>query len=573
MVLALGHARRRRGSRRSARSPSPPTARAPSSGPSPPTPARSRRSRRRPATRRCWTPDFLAHFARRPRVVRRHARRDSPDDELDELHRDAADPWGVDSRWYERRKRDLLLAALPRPRFQPRARGRLLHRRAHRGPVRPRRPRPRRRPLRRPPLGAARRAARRPARRHACARSTSRATGPTGTFDLVVVSEVGYFLSPAALDRLVERVAGCLTARRRRRAVPLAAPRRGLGDGRRRGAPTVRGRDRSRRSRRRTPTATSSSACTPRPGRRTTDDGAADRAGARRRTRPRRGLPARPPARRDRVDRCATPGTHRPGLSCSVTVVLDCCTDGSADVVARFPDVDGRRGPARAASVRRAGSASRRPGARTRPTPRTPGWPAPTPTARCRPTGCTPSWSSPPAARGSSSARSGPTPGPGARPARPLVVAPPPARRPPLRLRRQPRLHARGVRRGRRLPRPHGRARTSTSSSGSRRSACAGRRRRGCRCSPRAASAAARRPASRRTCSRCALTAEGSEPAVAAREQRRLGAVAGAGLADRVGEVVAHRARREVQPRGDVGDGGRRPRRRPARRARAASAG
>ena len=36
-------------------------------------------------------------------------------------------------------------------------------------------------------------------------------SGPTSTFDLVVVSEVGYFLSPAALDRLVARVAGSLT--------------------------------------------------------------------------------------------------------------------------------------------------------------------------------------------------------------------------------------------------------------------------------------------------------------------------------------------------------------------------
>jgi len=35
---------------------------------------------------------------------------------------------------------------------------------------------------------------------------------PDGKYDLVVVSEVGYFLSPAALDRLAEQVAGSLTA-------------------------------------------------------------------------------------------------------------------------------------------------------------------------------------------------------------------------------------------------------------------------------------------------------------------------------------------------------------------------
>ena len=32
---------------------------------------------------------------------------------------------------------------------------------------------------------------------------------------------------------------------------------------------------------------------------------------------------------------------HRPQLSCSVTVVLDSCTDGSSEVVARFPAVHG----------------------------------------------------------------------------------------------------------------------------------------------------------------------------------------------------------------------------------------
>ncbi len=36
------------------------------------------------------------------------------DDTLERLHLDDPDPWGVDSRWYERRKRDLLLAMLPR---------------------------------------------------------------------------------------------------------------------------------------------------------------------------------------------------------------------------------------------------------------------------------------------------------------------------------------------------------------------------------------------------------------------------------------------------------------------------
>lgn len=33
------------------------------------------------------------------------------------LHRGSTDPWGVHSRWYERRKRELVLASLPRERY------------------------------------------------------------------------------------------------------------------------------------------------------------------------------------------------------------------------------------------------------------------------------------------------------------------------------------------------------------------------------------------------------------------------------------------------------------------------
>ena len=36
---------------------------------------------------------------------------------FDALHRGSADPWGVFSRWYERRKRELILAALPREHY------------------------------------------------------------------------------------------------------------------------------------------------------------------------------------------------------------------------------------------------------------------------------------------------------------------------------------------------------------------------------------------------------------------------------------------------------------------------
>ncbi len=36
---------------------------------------------------------------------------------FDKLYRDSPDPWGTTTRWYERRKRTLLLAALPRERY------------------------------------------------------------------------------------------------------------------------------------------------------------------------------------------------------------------------------------------------------------------------------------------------------------------------------------------------------------------------------------------------------------------------------------------------------------------------
>jgi SAM-dependent methyltransferase len=40
-----------------------------------------------------------------------------PSDYFEQLYGDAADPWGISRGWYEERKRALVLAALPRPRF------------------------------------------------------------------------------------------------------------------------------------------------------------------------------------------------------------------------------------------------------------------------------------------------------------------------------------------------------------------------------------------------------------------------------------------------------------------------
>ena len=159
---------------------------------------------------------------------------------------------------------------------------------------------------------------------------------PAGSFDLVVVSEVGYFLSPLALDRLVERVATSLAPDGVVVLCHWRHPRRGLGPRRREGAPTLRGRD---------PAAPPGDVRRPR----------------RRAPRPRHDLAGLRPVTIEHVcivvpahDESALLGRQlaalavatrwarleRPELTVSTTVVLDSCTDGSAEVVGRFADVD-----------------------------------------------------------------------------------------------------------------------------------------------------------------------------------------------------------------------------------------
>jgi hypothetical protein len=60
--------------------------------------------------------EVVAHFVSGPELPEWYvatAGADCPDDTLDQLHRRSADPWGVDSRWYERRKRDLSSPRFP----------------------------------------------------------------------------------------------------------------------------------------------------------------------------------------------------------------------------------------------------------------------------------------------------------------------------------------------------------------------------------------------------------------------------------------------------------------------------
>jgi SAM-dependent methyltransferase len=125
------------------------------------------------------------------------------------LHAEHADPWGVESRWYEQRKRDLVLAMLPRARFERTlevgcSTGALAEALASRsGHV-----------LAIDSSAAAVAAATRRFRdddRVAVERlDVPREWPQEDTFDLVVISEVGYFMSPAGLETLVDRVGATL---------------------------------------------------------------------------------------------------------------------------------------------------------------------------------------------------------------------------------------------------------------------------------------------------------------------------------------------------------------------------
>lgn len=133
------------------------------------------------------------------------------DTALEDLHRSAADPWGVEDRWYEQRKRELLLAVLPRRRFRrgveigcstgaltlalaPRCESLVA--------------------LEASPTALAAARARLADEPHVELVGAKAPAGwppaPDGV-DLVVLSEVGYFLSPAALDELAGLVRTDLT--------------------------------------------------------------------------------------------------------------------------------------------------------------------------------------------------------------------------------------------------------------------------------------------------------------------------------------------------------------------------
>jgi LmbE family N-acetylglucosaminyl deacetylase/SAM-dependent methyltransferase len=131
------------------------------------------------------------------------------DDVFDRVHSATPDPWAVDASWYEARKRAVTLASLPRERFRRALEvgcsiGALTAALADRcdellaldeSEV---------------AVGSARLRLRdRP--EVSVEQAHLPAQWPEGRFDLVVVSEVGYFLSPARLHELRVRAEACLT--------------------------------------------------------------------------------------------------------------------------------------------------------------------------------------------------------------------------------------------------------------------------------------------------------------------------------------------------------------------------
>ncbi|MDQ2757123.1 MAG: PIG-L family deacetylase [Actinomycetota bacterium] len=132
------------------------------------------------------------------------------DDALDDLHSEHVDPWGTTTRWYEARKRRLLLAMLPRPRFAQAldlgcSTGTLTVDLAERCD-------------KLVAVDSSPRALEAAASRTRGLPNVELRLGdlsaelPEGNFDLVVLSEAGYFLSPVALDQLIAGITHVLTA-------------------------------------------------------------------------------------------------------------------------------------------------------------------------------------------------------------------------------------------------------------------------------------------------------------------------------------------------------------------------
>ncbi|HEY5878098.1 MAG TPA: bifunctional PIG-L family deacetylase/class I SAM-dependent methyltransferase [Nakamurella sp.] len=163
-----------------------------------------------PADEPVLTERFLRHF-RRPYEIFLPFRRSLTSDYFDRLYRDSEDPWQLGRNWYEQRKRDLTVAALPRPRFrsafEPGCAGGLLTER-----LASRCDRLLATDIAATPVDVARRrVAGRPNVRVEL-RTIPRDWPDLMTFDLIVLSEIGYYLDRTDLSRLIVRTVGSLAS-------------------------------------------------------------------------------------------------------------------------------------------------------------------------------------------------------------------------------------------------------------------------------------------------------------------------------------------------------------------------
>lgn len=125
-----------------------------------------------------------------------------PTEYFDRMYADTDDPWGFTTRWYEQRKQALTVAALPEPRYRSGLElgcslGVLTALLAERCD----------RLVALDPNARALAAARRRVPEHVDLRQgTVPGEWPAGDYDLVVLSEVGYYLDPGDLSELLDRI-------------------------------------------------------------------------------------------------------------------------------------------------------------------------------------------------------------------------------------------------------------------------------------------------------------------------------------------------------------------------------
>jgi SAM-dependent methyltransferase len=153
-------------------------------------------------------PDMLRHFERDFEVLIQVAQPTSlPVEFFDDFYEGRSDPWGFETRWYEERKRALTLASLPRPRFVSAlevgcSTGVLTTELATRCD------RVTGVDIAAAPLAVARH---RVPGHVTLAQLATPSEWPDGEFDLVVLSEVGYYYGPRDLALLLDKVLACLT--------------------------------------------------------------------------------------------------------------------------------------------------------------------------------------------------------------------------------------------------------------------------------------------------------------------------------------------------------------------------